>query len=201
VGYSLDHAGDTYCMWNPKTKGLHNTRDVVWLKRMYYTKQPPTYDVVIEPVEPRENEVGEGTGDDAQPSTIENEQENTMVVPNENTVQSSNESVNEGSNERNNIPLTRSGRVIKPPRWLIDYETNAVAKYEAKLTDAEERYYEAMKSYQMEYNLVGAGLGGGFSNTNELHVMKYKEAMQQPDKDKWEKSVEEEHDRMIKNEV
>jgi hypothetical protein len=35
----------------------------------------------------------------------------------------------------------------------------------------------------MEYNLVGAGLGGGFSNTNELHVMKYKEAMQQPDKD------------------
>jgi hypothetical protein len=70
-----------------------------------------------------------------------------MVVPNENTVHSSNESVNEGSNERNNIPLTRSGRVIiKPPRWLIDYETNAVAKYEAKLTDAEERYYKAMKS-------------------------------------------------------
>jgi hypothetical protein len=46
-----------------------------------------------------------------------------------------------------------------------------VAKYEAKLTDAEERYYEAKKSYQMEYNLVGAGLGGGFSNTNELYVM------------------------------
>jgi hypothetical protein len=31
--------------------------------------------------------------------------------------------------------------------------------------------------------------------------MKYKEAMQQPDKDKWENAVEEEHDRMIKNEV
>jgi hypothetical protein len=58
VGYSLDHAGDTYRMWNPKTKGLHNTRDVIWLKRMYYTKQLPTYDVVIESVEPRENEVG-----------------------------------------------------------------------------------------------------------------------------------------------
>jgi len=72
-------------------------------------KATPTYDVVIEPVEPRENEVGEGTGDDAQPSTIENKQENTMGVPNENTVQSSNESVNEGNKERNNIPLTRSG--------------------------------------------------------------------------------------------
>jgi len=45
-------------------------------------------------------------------------------------------------------------------------------KYEAKLTDAEEKYYEAMKSYQMEYNLVGKVYGGGFSNTNELHVMK-----------------------------
>ena len=72
-------------------------------------KATPTYDVVIEPVEPRENEVGEGTGDDAQPSTMETDQENTMVVPNENTVQCSNESVHEGRNKRNNIPLTRSG--------------------------------------------------------------------------------------------
>ncbi len=31
--------------------------------------------------------------------------------------------------------------------------------------------------------------------------MKYKEAMQQPDKDKWEKAVEEEHDHMVKNGV
>jgi len=51
LGYSLDHAGDTYRMWNPKTEGLHNTIDVIWLKRVYFTKQPPTYDVVIESVE------------------------------------------------------------------------------------------------------------------------------------------------------
>jgi hypothetical protein len=28
-----------------------------------------------------------------------------------------------------------------------------------------------------ELNLIGAGIGGGFVNTKELHVMKYKEAM------------------------
>ena len=28
---------------------------------------------------------------------------------------------------------------------------------------------------------VGAGVGGGFKDTHELHVMKYKEAMKSPD--------------------
>ena len=48
---------------------------------------------------------------------------------------------------------------------------------------------------------VGAGIGGGFSNTNELHVMKYDEAMEKPDREKWVKAVEEEHDQFIKYNV
>jgi hypothetical protein len=36
VGYATDHAGDVYYMWNPKTNGIHVTRDIVWLKRMFY---------------------------------------------------------------------------------------------------------------------------------------------------------------------
>jgi len=40
---------------------------------------------------------------------------------------------------------------------------------------------------------VGAGLGGGFANTAELHVMKYDEAMATDEKEQWEKAVEEEH--------
>ena len=36
IGYALDHEGDCYRMWNPKTNRVHETRDVVWLKRMYY---------------------------------------------------------------------------------------------------------------------------------------------------------------------
>ena len=44
-------------------------------------------------------------------------------------------------------------------------------------------------------------MGGGFENTNELHAMNYKAAMKTPDKKKWEKAVEEEHDRMVKMNV
>ena len=47
---------------------------------------------------------------------------------------------------------------------------------------------------------VGAGVGGGFFNTSELHPMKYKEAMK-IDSVVWTKAVHEEHDRMIANEV
>ncbi|KAL7563155.1 hypothetical protein ACA910_014434 [Epithemia clementina (nom. ined.)] len=48
---------------------------------------------------------------------------------------------------------------------------------------------------------VGAGLGGGIQNTQELHVLTYKEAMRTPDRDKWQQAVEEEYERMINNNV
>jgi hypothetical protein len=38
VGYSKNHPGDTYCMFNPSTGGIHDTRDVIWLRRMFYQK-------------------------------------------------------------------------------------------------------------------------------------------------------------------
>ena len=41
---------------------------------------------------------------------------------------------------------------------------------------------------------MGAGLGGGFENTMELHVMNYNAAIKTPAKPKWDKAVEEEHD-------
>jgi hypothetical protein len=36
-------------------------------------------------------------------------------------------------------------------------------------------------------------------NTSKLHVMKYKEAMASSDHDKWQKAVDEEHERMLKH--
>ncbi len=36
-----------------------------------------------------------------------------------------------------------------------------------------------------EYVNVGAGIGGGFMNTQELKVMKYHEAINGPDGDAW----------------
>jgi hypothetical protein len=36
VGYALEHSGNTYRMWDPKTGGIHLSRDVIWLRQMYY---------------------------------------------------------------------------------------------------------------------------------------------------------------------
>jgi hypothetical protein len=44
---------------------------------------------------------------------------------------------------------------------------------------------------------VGAGLGGSFVNTMELHPMKCDQAMAGPDAAEWAKAVDKEHDRMV----
>jgi hypothetical protein len=36
VGYAPDHSGDTYRMWDPKTGGIHVSRDVIWLRHLSY---------------------------------------------------------------------------------------------------------------------------------------------------------------------
>ena len=38
VGYSTDHTSNCYEMWDPATGGVHKTRDIIWLKRMYFPK-------------------------------------------------------------------------------------------------------------------------------------------------------------------
>ena len=38
VGYSSGHDGDCYDMWDPNTRRIHQSRDVTWLKRMFYLK-------------------------------------------------------------------------------------------------------------------------------------------------------------------
>jgi hypothetical protein len=73
------------------------------------------------------------------------------------------------------------------------------ADYKCELTPAEDRYYEATRELN-EMALIGAGIGGGFVNTEELHVMNYNEAIQS-EKEKWDYAVKEEHDRMEDNKV
>jgi hypothetical protein len=50
VGYSLDHTADCYEMRDPATSRVHQTRDVIWLNRMYYTNRVEQADnIVVEP--------------------------------------------------------------------------------------------------------------------------------------------------------
>ena len=43
-----------------------------------------------------------------------------------------------------------------------------------------------------EFSLVGAGVGGGFSNTSELKELNFCQAMKRKDADEWLKEVENE---------
>jgi len=47
---------------------------------------------------------------------------------------------------------------------------------------------------QADIMVVGAGVGGGFTNTAELHVLKYKQAMEREDREEeeWKKEVKNE---------
>jgi hypothetical protein len=64
-------------------------------------------------------------------------------------------------------------------------------------------YYQCLEvtDGEIEFPNVGAGIGGGFENTMELKPMKYEEAINRPDGKAWEKEIENEHDRMVKNDV
>jgi hypothetical protein len=52
-----------------------------------------------------------------------------------------------------------------------------------------------------EYINVGAGVGGGFTNTNELGMMKYHEAINGQDGKKWKAEVKTEHGSMVESGV
>jgi len=97
---------------------------------------------------------------------------------------------------------TRAGRVSRLPARYRQ-EINAAAlnsqagrNHYALLIEEDEDDDE-----ESELAYVEAGLSIGFENTNELHAINCKTAMKTPGKKKWEKAVEEEHDRMVKMNV
>ena len=128
----------------------------------------------------------------------------TIKLSNHNDEQESTQDDAEGSpHQPNETTTTSSGRAVQRPAWMDEYEMG--------MTAAEMKYYEAMKELgcctddpeqqKHELGLMGAGLGKGITNTCELKVLSYEEAMERPDKAKWDKSVGEEHQRMEDNGV
>jgi hypothetical protein len=67
---------------------------------------------------------------------------------------------------------------------------------ECKLEVLQNNHKELIK-----YVNVRAGIGGGFTNTLELKVMKYHEAINGPNGKVWKEEVRKEHQRMINNGV
>jgi hypothetical protein len=94
------------------------------------------------------------------------------------------------------IPLatTRSGAAFR------DIAAANIARNPIRITKTEEELYRELRANK-ELGCVGAGVGGGFDHTTELHVMKYRDAVASGDATQWSRAVEEEHDRMVDNEV
>ena len=126
VGYALDHPGDTYRMYDPKTKGVRVTCDIIWLRRMYY-----------DPSVNQEAEIGEQTVIDAQlpnaeageGSDVEGLDTNVMTGNNDEESISADDDINgidvvdavDAENRDDWTEVTRrSGRAIRPPQRLIE---------------------------------------------------------------------------------
>jgi hypothetical protein len=203
VGHSKNHDGDCYDMWYPKTNSIYQSRDVIWLKRMYYHRVPEDekgQKSVDDTIDLQSDEVLEAQGPEHthqdKNERIKTELENTEKQSN---AQSGNQHLSYEDTilrQAAKIPLatTRSGTTFR------DIAAANIARNPIRITTIEEELYKELKASN-ELGCVGAGIGGGFDHTTELHVMKYNDAMATKDAAKWSKAVDEEHHRMVENEV
>jgi hypothetical protein len=127
IGYTDDHDGDVYRMWNPKTERVHITRDAIWMKQMMFTEG--VEDAVIEI---NNDNAEEGQGDDEKPADPGNIEDNG--TDDESEDDSSDEEPVEEDKPWNDV-TTRSGRSVRAPSRLIaDVGASALG-----LTKAEEK--------------------------------------------------------------
>jgi Reverse transcriptase (RNA-dependent DNA polymerase) len=223
VGYPENHGSGTYLMYNPQTKGVHTTRDVVFLRRMYWSRNGPDYKEVCINEDTDDAvgafEVGESQSANTTqgfPTNVSNTEEERpfqdIAADQEDEATGGAESGNtdnEQSDSEGFIAVTRSGRGVRAPTRLIqesEFGNTSV------LSSIEKNYYSALlelgcgmvdMQYDMGYEtgLIGAALGGGFGDTTELKPMKFDEAMRTENKDKWLQAVEEEFHRMMEHKV
>ena len=203
VGYALGHSPDTYRMWRERTNSILVTRDVIWLRRMYFQK-----------AKSEAQEVNPQNADEAESSDEEVEilEENQTGVAageeenNESDVDDDADDDNAGMQTKEVQDLMAESATHGAPQVYAgrtQAEAHRLAGEQAmiSLTEAEKHYYSEVGHLEMEFACVGAGIGGGFTNTAELHVMTYDEALATPDREKWKVAIQEEYERMKDHDV
>jgi hypothetical protein len=148
----------------PTTGGVHDTRDVTWMHRMFFERQvshgiviPP---MIIQGIDETPTRSGEGINDNAVDEETEDGINVETVIEDDDETDAESELPMEGdANVMGNptspiegVNQTRSGRTIKPPERLIQeigaftaQGATAAANYEIALTAAEIQYYNTMK--------------------------------------------------------
>ena len=224
VGYSTMHAINVYRMWDPLTERVHISRDILWLKRMYFETNRNK--------EISANENGHATvvgerivaGPDADEELIGQEDMPRLINALEINSEDGESDVGESNLEDSStvdpkvakksskqqlppVRITRFGRKTKVPKALRE-DMGLMS-----LTKAEKEYQEycykcdeqnmSNEDLKIDHELagVGAGVGGGFTSTKELKVIKYDEAVASNDKDEWQEAIKQEHQRMVDKKV
>mgnify|MGYP000850200720 CR=1 FL=1 len=182
VGYSENHAEMVFRMYHPETSRIAQSRDVIWLGRMYHTRKDAKLTqqlpIVTVPISIHDK------SDDAEVQKLEIA---TFPLFEERGV------VSDSSSEKTDgwIPATtRYGRTIGRKNGAYDPSSGTTVKWSDlvaaevdndDITDINSNYYEVLgidenetkvlrefNDSVSEYLNVGAGIGGGFTNTNEL---------------------------------
>ena len=211
VGYALGHPGDCYRMFNPKTNGIHETRDIIWLKRMFYQVPVPEPEVFAnaeaasDDDEPAQDIIAfeDGKGDsDTHPSTGDDgdepsDEDSDYEPPGDDE---SDFDEYDTASEGPQAPATVDDDAADPSDSEQEDEDDGPRRSSRTPVQRQLLSYSS-PGEQVETALVGAGIGGGFSHTAELKPMKYNQAMAGSDRAEWEKSVDQEHDKMEKHGV
>ena len=158
VGYALNHPEGCYRMYDPASHRVRQSRNVVWLHRMFYEKRNNnaelnTNNVSVGNLQNNDNgdlqfvEVGEGVIEDLS-TTVHQEEENNTVPINYKADESNqgaygnDTSVQHDENNENKKnklgTVTTSGCISQCPAQLIE------EMGETALTAAEQNYYFAL---------------------------------------------------------
>ena len=128
VGYPDNHAGDSYRMYNEKTKKVVTTRDILWLNRMFYNKEgKPYHEVDEDEDEEEEYDISDSEsedGDDEIGGHDNTEPQNQNAISpaqaSQNTTESNRTEIDESniiteSSTTRTSSRTRSGRLTNKP--------------------------------------------------------------------------------------
>ena len=231
VGYATDHDGDVYRMWDPRTGRVHETRDIIWLRRMFYTKKEGAtnadFDIVVPtPVYtdgPAVPNLGAGEGGNMDitnaPTAEAAEEAPTAEAAEEAPAAEVTEEATAHvtvTQEAKGVTTTRSGRNVRVPARFREDDVAALNEDGGiELLPSEVRYIEAMReihdlslqnievseNYPVDTSFVSMGIDDGGGNTAELHVLKYDEANSFDEKQKWMQAVDKEQEQMLQQKV
>jgi hypothetical protein len=181
VGYNNYHSGNCYHTYNPVTSRVVITQDAIWLGKMFYARQDShnleKMPIVSVPISRNVIEV----------------KNNTKTIKITTRAKTSNSKETEGTT---NVSLeksedwvtarTRFGRKAGRKLSTFDPATDTTVKWLDRVAatsvevpdgnyydvlgidEDKERVFEESHNKVIKYINIGAGVGGGFSNTQEL---------------------------------